>query len=55
MSFAFKLHIPPSEDDNTDSATRLQRVQSLIRHGITDKAAYLSEAKNNACYFLPYC
>ena len=44
MSFALKLRIPPSGDDNTESATRSQRVQSLVTHGITDKAAYLSEA-----------
>ena len=31
-------------DDNTDSATRSQHVQSLVTHGITDEAAYLSEA-----------
>ena len=43
-SFALKLHIPPSRDDNTDSATRSQRVQSLVTHGIADKTTYLSEA-----------
>ena len=43
-AFALKLHIPPSGDDNTDSATRSQRVQSLVTHGIADKATYLSEA-----------
>ena len=40
-SFALKLHIPPSGDDNTDSTTRSQHIQSLVTHGITDKAAYL--------------
>ena len=44
MSFALKLHIPPTGDDNTDSATRSQHVQSLVTHGIADKATYLSEA-----------
>ena len=48
MNFALKLRIPPSGDDNTDSAsdsaTRPQRVQSLVTHGIADKATYLSEA-----------
>ena len=44
MSFALKLCVPSSRDGNTDSATRPQHVQSLITHGITDKAAYLSEA-----------
>ena len=44
MSFALKLRIPPSGDDNTDSATRSQRVQSLVTHGIIDKATYLSKA-----------
>ena len=44
MNFALKLRIPSSGDDNTDCATRPQHVQSLITHGITDKAAYLSEA-----------
>ena len=34
--FALKLHILPSGDDNTDSATRLQDIQSLVTHGITD-------------------
>ena len=29
--------------DNIDSTTRLQRVQSVITHGITDKAAYPSK------------
>ena len=43
-SFALKLHIPSSGDNNTDSATRSQHVQSLVTHGITDGAAYLSEA-----------
>ena len=43
-SFALKLRIPPSGDDNTDSATRSKRVQSLVTHGIADKATYLSEA-----------
>ena len=43
-SFALKLCIPSSGDNNTDSATRSQRVQSLATHGITDKAAYLSKA-----------
>ena len=43
-SFALKLHISPSGDDNTDSATRSQRIQSLVTHSITNKAAYLSEA-----------
>ena len=43
-SFALKRSIPFSGDNNTDSATRPQRVQSLIAHGITDKAGYLSEA-----------
>ena len=38
-SFALKLRIPSSEDSNTDSATRSQRVQSLVTH-----AAYLSKA-----------
>ena len=31
-------------DDNTDSATRSQRIQSLVTHGIADKATYLNEA-----------
>ena len=31
-------------DNNIDSTTRLQRVQSVITHGITDKAAYPSKA-----------
>ena len=43
-TFALKLHTLPSGDDNTDSATRSQHVQSLVIHGITDKAIYLSEA-----------
>ena len=30
--------------DNTDSATRSQRVQSLVTRGVADKATYLSEA-----------
>ena len=34
----------PSGDDNTDSATRPQRVQSLVTRDITDKATYLNEA-----------
>ena len=29
--------------NSTDSATRSQRVQSLVTHGIADKATYLSE------------
>ena len=33
----------PVGDDNTDSATWSQHVQSLVTHGITDKAAYLSK------------
>ena len=44
MIFALKLHIPSSGDDNTDSVPRSQHVQSLVTHGITDKAAYLSKA-----------
>ena len=32
------------QDDNINSATRPQHVQSLVTHHITDKAAYLSEA-----------
>ena len=36
-SFALKLRI-------CDSATRLKRVQSLVTHGVTDKATYLSKA-----------
>ena len=44
MSFALNLCIPPSGEDNTDSATRSQCIQSLVTHGITGKAAYLSEA-----------
>ena len=44
MSFALKWHILFSGDNNTDSATRSQRIQSLVTHGITDKAA---------CHFLP--
>ena len=43
MSFALKLCIPSSGDDNIDSATRPQCIQSLVIHAITDKAAYLSE------------
>ena len=39
-SFALELHIPSSGDNNTDSTTRSQRVQSLVTHGIRDKAAY---------------
>ena len=31
-------------DNNIDSTTRQQRVQSVITHGITDKAAYPSKA-----------
>ena len=38
------VYRPCSGDDNTDSATRPQRVQSLVIHGIADKATYLSEA-----------
>ena len=45
-SFALKLHIPSNGDNNIDSATRPQCVQSLITHTITDKAAYLNEATN---------
>ena len=44
MSFAIKLHILSSGDNNTDNATRSQHIQRLITHGITDKAGYLSEA-----------
>ena len=40
MSFALKLHIPSSGYNNTDSTTRSQRIQSLVTHGIRDKAAY---------------
>ena len=43
-SFALKSRISSSGDNNTESATRSQCVQSLATHGITDKAAYLSEA-----------
>ena len=35
-SFALKLCIPPSGDDNTDSDTKSQHIQSLVTHGITD-------------------
>ena len=42
--FCTQLHILSSGDNNTDSATRSWSVQSLVTHGITDKAAYLSEA-----------
>ena len=52
-SFALKLRIPSSGDNNTDSATRSQRIQSLVTHGITDKAAYLTKQQSNACHFLP--
>ena len=38
------VYRPCSGDDNTDSATRSQRVQTLVTHGIADKATYLSEA-----------
>ena len=44
MIFALKLRILSREDDNTDSTIRSQHVYSLDAHGITDKAAYLSEA-----------
>ena len=44
MSFALKSRISSSGDNNTDSTTRSQYVQNLATHGITDKAAYLSEA-----------
>ena len=43
-TFTLKLHILLSGDNNIDSATRSQCVQSLVTHGITDKATYLSEA-----------
>ena len=43
-SNCIELRIPPSGDENTDSATRSQRVQSFVTHGIADKAIYLSEA-----------
>ena len=33
-----------SRDDNIDSANRTQRAESLLTHGIIDKAAYLSQA-----------
>ena len=33
-----------SLDNNTDCATRPPRIQSLVTHGITGKAAYLSKA-----------
>ena len=42
--FALKLCMPSSGNNNTDSATRSQCVQSLVTYGITDKAAYLSKA-----------
>ena len=44
MIFALKLRILSSEDNNTDRVERSQHVYSLDIHGITDKAAYLSEA-----------
>ena len=53
-SFALKWCIPSSGDNNIDSATRLQRVQSIITHGITDKAAYLSEATEEHLSFLAW-
>ena len=43
-NFAIKLCIPSNGDNNTDSATRSQCIQSLITYGITDKVDYLSEA-----------
>ena len=33
-----------SRDDNIDYANRTQRTETLLIHGITDKAAYLSQA-----------
>ena len=56
-NFALKLCIPSSGDDNTDSATRSQCIQSLVAHGITDKAAQLctyAKLQSNTCYVLPY-
>ena len=52
MSFALKLCIPSSDDDNTDSATKSQHIQSLVTHNITNKAAYLSEATEQRLSFL---
>ena len=33
-----------SRDDNIDCANRTQHAESLLKHGIIDKAAYLSQA-----------
>ena len=44
MSSVLKLCMPSSGNNNTDSATRSQCIQSLVTYGITDKAAYLSKA-----------
>ena len=41
--FELKLCILSSGDNNTDSTTRSQCIKSLVTHGITDKAAYLSK------------
>ena len=47
MSFALN-HVYHSKDraigSNIDCATRSPQVESLITHGIADKAAYLSQA-----------
>ena len=42
--FSLKLRIPSSRDNNTDSTTRSQHVQSLVTHDIADKTTYLSKA-----------
>ena len=43
MSFALN-HAYYSRDDNVDCANRTQHAESLLKHGIIDKAAYLSQA-----------
>ena len=47
MGFTYITH----RDDNINSITRPQCVESLLTHGITDKTAYLSKPAK-LCLFL---
>ena len=41
------------EDNQVDSATRTQYAESLVTHGLTDKATYLSKATKLCLTFSP--
>ena len=51
--FCTKLGHTTCRDNNIDSATRIQHIESLILHSITDKEAYLSESTKLHFLLLP--